>query len=112
MAARSNRPPGQEILIMAKDNEHQELAAAIAAGVDPCTANRVGQTALHIAAIWGSIEAGTVLLNAKADVNAPNRMRGSTPLHCAAQRDQTAFAALLLQYGADPGQADTTGQVA
>ena len=47
-------------------------------------ANRVGQTPLHIATMWGSIEAARALLAALADVNKANHLRGSTPLHAAA----------------------------
>ncbi len=47
-------------------------------------ANGVGQTALHVACLWGNIEAAQALVDAKADLNAQNNFSGASPLHCAA----------------------------
>ena len=47
-------------------------------------ANGVGQTALHVACLWGNIEAAQALVTAKADLNAQNNFSGASPLHCAA----------------------------
>ncbi len=47
-------------------------------------ANGVGQTALHVACLWGNVEAAQALVTAKADLNAQNNFSGASPLHCAA----------------------------
>lgn len=41
---------------------------------------QIGQTALHIAGIWNSVEAGEVLLQLGADLDARNDLSGATPL--------------------------------
>ena len=73
---------------------------------------QIGQTALHIAGIWNAVEAGEVLIDLGADVNARNDMSGATPLHMAATRDRIEFCALLLTRGADPEIEDTGGRLA
>lgn len=45
--------------------------------------NQIGQTALHVAALWGNCDALRALLDLGADANVQN-MTGSTPLHFAA----------------------------
>ena len=44
---------------------------------------QIGQTALHVAALHGNLEASLALLELGMDVNMTN-LRGSTPLHFAA----------------------------
>ena len=56
----------------------------LADGVSPNVTNPIGQTALHIAAIWNHVEVATVLLDAGANVNQKNQY-GVTPLLFAAQ---------------------------
>jgi hypothetical protein len=53
-------------------------------GVDPNYGNMVGQTALHIASLWGNVETVGALLNVcGANVNVQNKIGQMTPLHCA-----------------------------
>lgn len=82
-------------------------------GVDPSHANAVGQSALHIAALWGNTESVQVLIQLGANVNATNNLTGATPLHMAIQSfkvksfDQRfSVIRLLLQNGADLYLAD------
>ena len=82
------------------------------AGSDPSSANSMGQTALHVAAIWGALEVGRLLVAAGANLEAKNQMGGVTPLMCAAQRDRTEFALWLVQRGANPMTTDDSGRVA
>ena len=86
--------------------------AKLEAGSDPNSCNKMGQTALHVAAIWGSMEVGQLLLEAGAEIEARNQMGGITPLMCAAQRDQTEFAEMLVERGANPMTTDDSGRVA
>jgi ankyrin repeat protein len=82
----------------------------LAEGADPTSCNRMGQTALHIAAIWDGREVGALLVEAGADVNARNMMGGGTPLMAAAHAGQTEFAKMLLACGADPKMQDEYGR--
>eukprot|EP00941_MAST-03F_sp_MAST-3F-sp1_P004732 g4732.t1 len=93
--------------------EAVELAIEkIRTGSDPNSCNRMAQTALHVAAIWGALGVGQVLIEAGANVNARNMMGSSTPLHAAAMRDQIEFAKLLLNSGANPMARDDSGRMA
>jgi len=62
------------------------LRSILQAGVNPSYGNQVGQTALHIACLWGNARAAEVLVAAGADVNAKNMMNSETPLHMLAAR--------------------------
>mmetsp|Transcript_821 Transcript_821/g.1263 ORF Transcript_821/g.1263 Transcript_821/m.1263 type:complete len:381 (+) Transcript_821:103-1245(+) len=88
-------------------------------GVNPSHANRVGQSALHIAALWGHVECVEILLRLGADVHATNKITGATPLHCAIQSSKAStienrievVKVLLTQGGADPGLEDSYGRI-
>ena len=86
--------------------------AKLEAGSDPNSCNSVGQTALHVAAIWGSVGVGRLLIDAGAQVDVRNKLMGATPLMFAAQRSQTEFAKLLLRSGADLMAKDDDGRPA
>ncbi|CAK9102541.1 Ankyrin repeat [Durusdinium trenchii] len=103
-----------EILTLARDNDAAGILRLLEMGAPVGYANRVGQTALHIATMWGSIEAAKVLLVAKADPNAANRLRGSTPLHAAALGRgpvdrRVECVKLILKDKGDPNKADLGG---
>lgn len=105
-----------QILTLARDNDAVSIRELCRLGCPPSHANRVGQTALHIGGIWGSIEAVQVLLECKANPNAANSLRGSTPLHAAAMgkgpADKRADCVkLLLDAKADLKQADLGGEL-
>ena len=70
--------------------------------VDLTDVNQVGlfgEHPLDVAAVRGSIEELTALLNAGAEVNAPGEC-GNTPLHEAVSQGHFAVAKLLLEFGA------------
>ena len=84
-------------------------------GVPASHANGVGQSALHIAALWGHVECVQVLCELGANPNAANHLTGATPLIMALQsrkmdddnsRARQAVVDVLLQYGADPSISD------
>ncbi|GFH23859.1 ANK_REP_REGION domain-containing protein, partial [Haematococcus lacustris] len=72
----------------------------------------MGQTALHIAALWGNLEAAAALLRLGTPANIRNT-RGSTPLHFAAsaKRNCKEMCELLLQHGAHTDPVDMAGRV-
>lgn len=102
----------ETLIQCAVKDEVDRCREKLANGSDPCSANPMGQSALHIAAIWGSVGVGKLLIDAGATIEAHNKMGGITPLMCAAQRNQTEFAQLLLDSGADPMTEDESGRVA
>jgi len=104
-----------ELLGFAYDNDEAALERAFKQGCSPCHANVIGQTALHIGAMWGNVGAVQVLLTALANPNAQNN-EGSTPLHAAAmgegplnRRVQTVN--LIIEWKGQPMLADHMGEV-
>lgn len=67
-----------------------------------------GNTALHLAAVYGSPVIATRLIQAQATVNAVNQ-GGSTPLHFAAATGDYGIAKTLLVADADVNMADSLG---
>ena len=70
-------------------------------GADACMANRMGGTALHIAAFHGRADVAQLLIRAGANVNHRDR-HGQGPLTCALSRNHKNVVTLLLKKGADP----------
>jgi ankyrin repeat protein len=98
---------------LAKDNKAAEIRQLVDKfGVSACYGNQIGQTGLHIAAIWGCIDAGAALIELGADVNAQNDLSGSSPLHMGATRGRLEMCRMLLQHGADHLMRDDSGRVA
>jgi ankyrin repeat protein len=75
-AGRNAMPP---LLGFARDDLAAEIRAAVADGADVNSANNYKQTALHISALHGNLEAMAALLECGADANAANE-RGMRPL--------------------------------
>jgi len=86
--------------------------------VSPNHSNVVGQTALHIASLWGNVESVEILLKLDAEPNVTNNISGGTPLHVAVQSSKTpsirrvACARLLIEKGTDPNLKDNYENVA
>ena len=53
---------------LAKLNEPEQMQRLIDDGADPSASNRIGQTALHVACIWGNCKCVEVLIKAGAQV--------------------------------------------
>jgi len=112
--SRNNRTPQDKkrlsnimddrILSAAQKNNAEEIERLVKSGVSPSHSNSLGQSALHIAALWGNVEAVETLLRLKASANAKNWM-GCTPLFSAVQStkepalNRVACAKLLIQTG-------------
>ena len=101
-----------EILRAAKNNDYKTMVALIAEDPEAARAsNQIGQTGLHVAAIWGSMQAAIALLRAGADVNARNQF-GLTPFHGAVQGDHYEFAKMLVELGANTKVRAKNGKMA
>jgi ankyrin repeat protein len=95
----------------ALEGRTEELAASLAAGVDPSIADRGGWTPLHFAAQSLDPEAVQLLVSAGADLEARNSF-GATPLMIAftnARNDDRGVIAILLEAGADLDAENNSG---
>jgi len=83
-------------------------------GIKPLTVtsrNSVNETPLHVAAIWGEVEAIRLLVAAGADINAAGE-HGHTPLQEAAGQLKIEAVKVLLELGADPSIKNDMGETA
>jgi ankyrin repeat protein len=87
--------------IAAKDGAADMVAMLLKHHASPQTANLHGTTPLMLAAASGSVPAVTALLNAGADVNAKERVRGETALMYAAAYGRADAAKVLMAHRAD-----------
>jgi hypothetical protein len=65
----------------AQRGEAEEIQKLIAAGMDPSAANGVGQTALHVACLWGTHKCVEVLIKAGANVSCSKWPVPCFPVH-------------------------------
>ena len=106
--------PSTKLLAAAQRDDANAIKACLAEGLDPSYGNSLGQTALHIAAMWGNANALDALIAAGANVNAQNQLSAASPLHIAASSikaapGRLACAARLLEAGADARLLDEDG---
>ena len=87
------------------------VSALLTEGADPNVPDRLGFTALHLAAQEGAIPAAAILLAGGAQVDAVNSY-GNTPLFTAVfnSRGRGELIQLLRHHGADPRHPNNTGQ--
>ena len=90
----------QEMMRAAASDNVPAVTRCLAEGASPNAVNPIGQTALHIAAIWNHVKVAKVLIDVGASLSPPNQY-GATPLHFAAQKGNVEFCQLLLAYGVD-----------
>ena len=108
------------ILLREKDWEKIQEVLDEVEGINASDGNSVGQTALHIACIWGNWEAVACLIANHADVNRANYFSGGRPLHMTAITvapghdldGRKKCAELLLAAGADLSATDSNGRAA
>ena len=86
----------------------------LASGADVNYGNSVGQTALHIACIWGNASAADLLIEAGANVNAKKDLSEQTPVHMVASRgtnpaNRLVLAKQLVAAGANLNAQDLAG---
>lgn len=75
-------------------------------------ANFDGNSALHVAAFRGSTELVQLLLDRRADVDAPDHLTGKTALVKASYVGHSAAAMLLIEASADVNAKDNQGYTA
>lgn len=82
----STPPEWDQILSAAQKNNVSEIQRLVTQeGVSANHANSVGQSALHVSALWGHVEAVQTLISLGANPTAQNQINGASPLHCTVQ---------------------------
>ncbi|GFH62106.1 hypothetical protein CTEN210_18582 [Chaetoceros tenuissimus] len=114
-ASRKN-PEWDKLLIAAQKNLPDVIKDLVQnKGVSASHSNVINQSALHIACLWGNVEATKALLEEGASVSIQNTISGATPLHSCIQSskepnlNRLECAKLLIEYGADVHQKDNFG---
>ncbi len=104
---------GNTALHLASDRGMQTLAQEILRQKKqhPDTRNADGATALARAAATAQPEIASLLISAKADVNARDK-EGRSPIHFAAEAHRTDIVKMLLDAGADIDAQDNAGRTA
>ena len=88
------------------------LPALLLAGADVDCHDRNGYTPLILASYNGQAEATDLLLSHGASADAPDAVRGNTPLMGVSFKGYGAIAERLLAAGADPRATNSVGQTA
>ena len=108
-------PQHNMLLSYAQQNKPDEIQRLLdAGGLDASAGNSVGQTALHVACLWGNAEAAICLISNNANVNKTNSLTGGSPLHITVTSPKDLQGRLrciesLLDAGADPNLKDSRG---
>jgi hypothetical protein len=110
-------PPEWDLLLSAaqKDRPDELTRLVKMEGVAASHANGVGQSALHIAALWGHVASVRTLCALGANPSAANRLSGATPLHMVVQSRKVShvrrlpIVQSLLEAGADASLTDDAG---
>ncbi len=95
------------LLLASKNGSAPLLEALLEAGANANHASETGASALMSAAMTGSVDAVSVLLDHEADVNARERAHGQTPLMFAAWENRPEIIKRLMADGAHPELAST-----
>lgn len=94
------------VMQSAREGNSDRLRRAIAASPGAVNARgAAGETPLHAALAAGHVEAALLLIDAGADVSAPDT-RGRTPFHIAAEKGYVPVVKALLARGADAHAVD------
>lgn len=115
---RASNPEWDLLLSAARKGETESIRRMVEKeGVPVSHGNAMGQTALHIAVMWGHVESTTTLIELGAEVNKPNMVFGATSLHTVLQSTKLSeevkyqIAKILSEAGADMGLEDRNGKV-
>ncbi|XP_069470167.1 transient receptor potential cation channel subfamily V member 6-like isoform X2 [Ambystoma mexicanum] len=102
------------LFLAAKENRHKDIRAWVARGLfDPFQRGAVGETALHVAALYGSTEAASALLDAALTlINEPMTSElyaGQVALHIAVLNQNLNLVTKLVERGAYVSTPKATG---
>ena len=101
------------LIFAAGEGDAATLRSLLAAGADVRERSRDGETALHVSAIRGGLEAVRALLDAGAEVDARTPVGSTiymTPSMWATYHRHDEMVEMLLEAGADPTATDENGK--
>ena len=82
---KANEERNSQLLGAAQRDDTPALKRLLGTGIPVSYANKVGQTALHIAALWANVMSVELLLAEGADTNVKNSLASETPVHMVAR---------------------------
>jgi len=88
------------------------IKALLGKGTDINVQDRVGRTALHLAALHERVDVVRILLEAGAEVDVTDLRYGFRPLHFAARKGNVGACELLIKYGSDIDAQSLQGETA
>lgn len=116
---KANEQLGKQLMGAAQRDDSPMLTSILQQGVDVNHTNPLGQTAMHISAMWGRTMSLSLLIKAGADLNKKNssQIGAGTPLHMAAAGRGDAArraegAQMLVEAGADRTITNDAGAMA
>jgi ankyrin repeat protein len=107
----ANRDGATPLFLACESGNAPMIEKLLKAGADAYEIGPVGDTPLMMAARTGNVEAVKILLDHKADVNAKEKIRGTTALMWAIEQQHPAVVKMLVEHGADVAATTTSAKV-
>jgi uncharacterized protein len=107
----ANRDGATPLFLACESGNAAMIEKLLKAGADANEVGPIGDTPLMMASRTGNVDAVKVLLDHKANVNAKEKIRGTTALMWAVEQQHPAVAKILVEHGADVAAATTSAKV-
>jgi uncharacterized protein len=107
----ANRDGATPLFLACESGNAGMIEKLLKAGADANEVGPIGDTPLMMASRTGNVDAVKVLLDHKANVNAKEKIRGTTALMWAVEQQHPAVAKILVEHGADVAAATTSAKV-
>jgi uncharacterized protein len=107
----ANRDGATPLFLACESGNAAMIEKLLKAGADANEVGPIGDTPLMMASRTGNVDAVNVLLDHKANVNAKEKIRGTTALMWAVEQQHPAVVKILVEHGADVAAATTSAKV-
>lgn len=107
----ANRDGATPLFLACESGNAAMIEKLLKAGADANEVGPIGDTPLMMASRTGNVDAVKVLLDHKANVNAKEKIRGTTALMWAVEQQHPAVVKILVEHGADVAAATTFAKV-